>query len=306
MNLIELRSQIISKDLNKLYYFTGEEWKLMSIYAKQIAQTSNKKLYYVDSIEEILSSIKQTSIFADTNCYVVYEDTNYLTNESAWDKLETLIKKDIIIFIYNSIDKRSKFYKHFKDTLVEFNYMSNDILLKHLANSGLNDKNKMKLITACESDYGRILIELDKIKNLYPEDVNKGCDVLFEKKLIEMPPKDAVFDLVDSLIKHNLNAFSLYEECKKVGENSLVILTNLFRTARYTYQVQTYKGTNDLCKVTGLKAGTIWGCKQRLGYRTNKELVGIMRLAQRIEEGIKTGKIDEEIAIDYLMVKLLC
>lgn len=305
MNLISLKSSIVNGELDNLYYFTGDDWKLRNTYIHQIAKAKHSKLQWVDSVKEIIGGAKTSSIISGTICYVVYEDKEYLSNEKAWGSIKDLITDDMIIFVYNNIDKRSKFYKQFKDTLIEFNHLSDDLLYKYINQAiSLNMYNSQRLIDVCEKDFGRVMLEVDKIKHYIPIDYNKGCEMLFDKGLIYIPPKDAVFDLVDAIIRGDTNAFYLYDQCKKVGESNLVILTNLFNKAKAVYQVQTYKGTGDLSKVTGLKSGVIWGCKKCIGYRTDRSLLYIMKLVHRIDCGIKKGTLDEELSVDYLLAQL--
>ena len=122
---------------------------------------------------------------------------------------------------------------------------------------------------------------------------------------IYIPPKDAVFDLVNAILSRQAErAYWLYEECKRIGEANLVILLNLFNSARATYQVQSFVGNGDICQITGLKQGQVYGCQQRLYKYTNNQLIDIMRLVQKVEMGIKLGNIEDEISIDYVLANI--
>lgn len=88
------------------------------------------------------------------------------------------------------------------------------------------------------------------------------------------------------------------------NEPKLVILSNLFNSARITYQVQSFPGIGDIYQCTGLSSGQIYGCKHRLYAYTNTELIELMKLVQSIECNIKKGKISEEISIEYLLVNI--
>ena len=305
MNLIDLKNEIMSNQFDNLYYFTGEDWKLRNIYINKIAYTSNKTVRYVDSVDDILTFLKQGTIFAKRNCFVVYEDKKYLIDEKAWDKLANLIQNDIVIFVYNELDKRSKFYKQFKDTLVEFSHMNDNILINNINNAiKLSNENCERIIKACNNDYGKILFEIDKIQHYLPLDYNKSCEMLFNAHIIQEQPTGTIFDLVDAIIKHDPDAIKIYQECKNKGENNLAILQALFNKTKAVLQVQSYKG-NDLYNATGLKSGVIWGCKKLIGYCTKQQLINIMKVTQNIEESIKNGNIQENIAIDYLLTLLL-
>lgn len=307
MNLQELKTQIITNDLDPLYYFSGEDWKLISVYTHQIAKVSAKKIHYIDSIKDILDNIKNSSMLS-SSCYVIYNDNEYLTDEKSWDKLKELINKDIVIFIYNNLDKRSKFYKRFKDDIIEFSHMSSDVLAKHIKQAiDLSNENCERLINACENDYGRICSEINKIKNfsMFGMDYDTCCSKLFEVSLIHVQPTSTIFDLVDAILMRDTIAISLYTQCKQQGESNLAILQSLFNKSRAVLQVKGFTGNGDICKITGLKPGVIWGCKKLVNYCDKRRLKHIMRMVQHIEEGIKRGDIPEEISVDYVLVELL-
>lgn len=58
-------------------------------------------------------------------------------------------------------------------------------------------------------------------------------------------------------------------------------------------------------KTTGLKSNEIYFNKNKTRYYSIGELVNVLKLIQKTEEGIKTGKIDEEISIDYILCNIL-
>ena len=63
--------------------------------------------------------------------------------------------------------------------------------------------------------------------------------------------------------------------------------------------------SNDIAKTTGLQNNQIYYNKDKIGYYSIGELVSALKIIQGIEEGIKIGKIDEEISIDYVLTNIL-
>ena len=63
--------------------------------------------------------------------------------------------------------------------------------------------------------------------------------------------------------------------------------------------------SNNIEKTTGLKSNEIYFNKDKTGYYRIGELVRALKIIQKTEEGIKTGKIDEEISIDYILCNIL-
>lgn len=304
MDLTKLKKQITNKSFDSVYYFTGDEWQIMNIYIHKIAETLNTDIVYVDSVKEIINEIKQTSMLTPKTVYVIKDDKEYLMNEKLWNKIAE-INKNILIFTISNIDKRSRFYKQFKSDIATFDKLNDMTLLKYINNATtLKNAYALKLIEICKNDYGRIMLEIDKIKN-YSDNHNEAFETLIEHGIIYIPPKDAVFDLIDAILNNNPKlSYHLYEECKRIGEANLVILLNLFNSARMTYQVQSYIGNGDICQITGLKQGQIYACQKRLYKYTNDKLVDIMKLVQKIESGIKQGTIADDISIEYLLANI--
>lgn len=304
MNLSDLKKQIVEKNLDSVYYFTGDEWKIMNVYIHKFAEITNGNIVYADSIRDIINEIKQTTLLANKTVYVINNDKEYMLNEKLWSKVAEL-NRNILVFVFSTIDKRSKFYKQFKDSIATFDKLNDITLARYISNvTTLKNEYVAMLIDICEHDYGRILLELDKI-NHFSNDSNYAFETLIKNDVIYIPPKDAVFDLVDAILNRNAKlSYKLYDECRRIGEANLVILLNLFNSTRITYQIQTFKGNGDICQITGLKQGQVYACQKRLHKFLDAELEDIMRLVQRIESGIKQGTIADEISIDYLLANL--
>lgn len=153
------------KPLN-FYVFTGDEWQVQKIYIQKLAECKNCKPQYIDSIKDIYAKLRNTSFISNVACYVVRDDSEILTNEQLQGQIKAnLFKDNIFILLLTNLDKRLKFYKLFKDSIVEFEPLKEDILIKYIKKEiDLSDKNCQMLIDICKQDYGRILLEIDKIR----------------------------------------------------------------------------------------------------------------------------------------------
>ena len=56
---------------------------------------------------------------------------------------------------------------------------------------------------------------------------------------------------------------------------------------------------------TGMTKGELYGCTKNVGGYNIKEVKRNMLFCQEIESGIKMGKIDEDIALEYLVLNCL-
>ena len=84
----------------------------------------------------------------------------------------------------------------------------------------------------------------------------------------------------------------------------MVMLSVLYNNAKAVLQVQSYSGSN-VSKGTGLTGWQIKNAKKHVGKYRDSELVRMMRIIQQTESGIKTGQIEDEIAMPYLLVRVL-
>ena len=56
---------------------------------------------------------------------------------------------------------------------------------------------------------------------------------------------------------------------------------------------------------TGMSKGELYGCSKNVGGYSFEEVKRNMLLCQKVESGIKMGTIDEDIALDYLVLTCL-
>ena len=275
MEVTELKAKIKSNKLPNFLIFTGDEWAVQNIYIRQIA-SRNMEVRRIDSITDIIPKLKNKSFLSNQKLlYVVRDDKELMSNAKWWGRIEKLLGNNILILLITKPDKRTKFYNQYKNTFIEFKPLNEANLKKYVLREipKASSKNIDTLITICEGNYGRILLELDKIKHwrigygkdkqqLMPEDgallrlINDGT--------IYKPPKDAIFDFVDAVLDRNAQkAFELYENCKGVGEATLTLLTVLFNNAKAVLQVQDCE-SKDVSKSTGLTGWQIMNAKKHL------------------------------------------
>ena len=247
-------------------------------------------------------------LISTPKCYVIRDDVEFTKEESIWGNLEGIIGQNLVIWVFTSLDKRSKFYKQFKNLICEFNHLSEDVLLKYVQKEiNLTEHNARYLIQLCGNDYSRILLEIDKIKHLaFQEDYDWAFNVLLEKGTIYQPPRDAIFMWVDAVLKRQkLAAFGLLQECIEIGEASLTLISVLYNNAKQVLQVQSCE-SKDIVNTSGLTAWQVKCAKDKMGYYTNRELVNMLKIIQEVEKNIKIGLISEDISVPYILVSIFC
>ena len=306
-----LKVQIQTKTIPNIMIFSGSEWAVQKIYINQISKVTGLETKRVDSIATVVSNFRSRSFVQKDYIYIARDDSEYMQNEKLQTLVNDTIGHNMFILLLTTVDKRLKFYKAYKDSIIEFEALKPVALKKYIQKQiSLSDNNCDKLMEVCEYDYGRCLLEIDKIKQ-YAKGFtgDYGPDNFFSMLLtdgtINTPPKDAIFEFVDAILdRKNKLLFNLYEQCKAVGEATLVMISVLYNNAKAVLQVQSCE-SSDISKATGLTGFQIMNSKKHIGKYRNGELVNIMKLCIKCEQGIKTGKIEESVAMDYILVNIL-
>ena len=164
MELSKLKAQIKTKSPEAFYIFCGDEWKVQEIYINELSKLYDRRLY-IDSIRDVYTQLKHTSFIKQRTLYIVRDDHDIMTNEKLQAQLSSLLADNTLILLVSSVDKRTKFYKTYSESFVEFNALERAVLKRYVQKEiKLSDKNTELLIELCESNYGRILLEIDKIR----------------------------------------------------------------------------------------------------------------------------------------------
>lgn len=316
MDVSTLKAKIKSKQIPHYLIFTGPEWKVQQIYIQQIAKVLGLEVVYLDSYSEVYSKIRSRTLTSSSKLFLLRDDTEIQSSDKiTTQRIVDSLKDNFLIHILTTTDKRKKYYKENQDRIVDFEPLSDSALKKYIKREvNLSDDNCQRLIEICEHDYGRCLLEIDKIYQFSnycmrmptaPIDYNEAFKALLKDGTIYTPPYDAIFDLVAAILDRKVNkAFDLLQQSYAVGEATMVMLSVLYNNAKAVLQVQSYKGDN-LSKATGLTGWQIKNAKPHVRKYSDKELIHMMQMIQKVESGIKTGQIEDEIAMPYLLVSVL-
>lgn len=307
MNLQELQIQIKNKTLNDYYLFLGEEIAIQKIYINKIADILKLEIQYVNDYKSIYNKLNSNDIFNTKKLYVILDDADIIKQEKIWEDIQP--NGNIIIFKYNNLDKRNKFYKHFENKIVEFNKLSDEVLTGYIQKEiNLSGENCKKLIDICGNNYNQILLEIDKLKNIEGTGLNYFNDkfIYLERQgAFHKEISDITFEFVEKVLKRDIPAvYDLQQKLNQINESNIKLLSLLYTNFKTILLIQSCT-SNDICKTTGLQYYQVKYNQDKLDYYSIGELVNILRTIQSIEKGIKIGTIDEIISLDYLLVNIL-
>lgn len=317
MELVDLMKRISCNDIPHFLILFGEEQTILNIYLTHILEVTNTKCISADSVSYIMQNINKKSLDKSIRLYVVQDDMAFVRAEDSWETVKNTPTKDYIILRYHSLDKRSAFVKKNQQNLVEFSRLTKEVLQTYISKDlpDLSEKNSSKLVEYCNYDYGRILMEIDKIKqwqehytdNEGTPNTDSAFKLLDKQGLFHKEIGDITFELTNAVLGgYPETAIQKLDEAKRKGEPAMMIVSILYNGFRNLLAYQGL-GSNKqgAMERTGMTKGELYGCTKNVGGYSITEVKRNMLKCQEIEAGIKMGTIDEDIALEYAVLSCL-
>lgn len=295
LGLLDLQTQIREGSLLPFYIFTGEEIELQNIYLKQMGNVIR-----VDRVADIYNKITSKLISGKFAVYVVRDDMDFIKSEKTWSSISDRIRNTVLVIQVTTPNKCKKFIKELNDCVVEFNHMTTKQLL-NVVNMDCSVSNKQYFIEACNNDLNTINNYLDIFKRAGIKELNK--------KIVDeyIPTKEdvTVFQLADAVMRKDEQlTFKLLDRLLEDKNNVMGIIYAIYSQLHKCVLVEGYRGEKNISKVTGINS---WICNNIL--RDNRiepsKLLTALRLVQKYDKGIKTGKYDGVMACYSLIVEIL-
>lgn len=313
MNLVELRKQIKSGSLNNLYIFTGEETKIMKIFLDQMAEAKNCEIVSLESAVNFYNKLGVNNLVKKPAIYTITDDVAYTKQtEAVWNKVLRLPKNspEIVVFVYNNLDKRTKFYKFFEKFIVEFVKLSENVVAGYLVKDyGISKYTVDYIVKCCKANYTMSLLELNKLlcyKNLHnisEEDAFSCCKE--ENILVNLKDENGLQYFIKSfLAKEFTVCFEFVSQLDLKNDPPLKILTYLYNSFRALFDVVAYE--SGLSYKKGESVSNFWAVKnvEIFGLQWSiKQVYEMLKYLQQLEEHIKTGNIEPDNFLKILLVQ---
>lgn len=315
MKLPDLQKQIVSKSIDRVLLLYGEEVAVMDIYLNKIYAATAGDVLRFDSVKEAYAKLVQRRISKGVSrVFVVRDDKEFFKADKEWAKVFNAAESsnDYLILIYSSMDRRSKFYKQNQERLCEFEKLSSSVLAGYIEKllPGMNSRLKEQFAEVCECSYSRILLEADKIKHYAKVsylDYNEAFKELLKQGVIYQPIGDITFLFTDAILTRNKRDTAKYMlQAKAIGESEILTLSVLYNGFKQILMVQGLgKDQSEPVKRTGLTPWQVKMAKEKQGHYSISELVNALKVIRFAEKGIKTGLIDADVAVEYVIVNIM-
>lgn len=307
MELFELQQKMVQKDIPHFLIFVGSDYALANLYVEMLTKKLQMIKRVTDDIQTVFAESVGNALNFEDKVFVMRYPKDIVSKEEIWTKISDKLNDNILVMIFNDLDKRTKFYTQNKDIIVNFAPQDDKTFVNMVKSSTkMSVENVKSLGKICGNNYGKFLTEFDKIKN-YSDAQRISQDEAFKHLLtrgvIYTGNKDVTFDFINKVMDAKKDMYEPYMTLKLQGESNMKLISLLYTAMRNQFICQTVKEVT--AAATGLQPFVIGMCKRRLGIFKEGELRNALRLLQRMEQGIKMGIYDEVFVIDYFLAQFL-
>ena len=319
-----INEDIKSGQLKQIYLLYGEEAYLRKQYRDRLrnalaAEGDTMNYSYFEgkdiSVGAVIDLAETLPFFADRRVIVV-ENSNLFKSggEKMAEYLASPAQAAYFVFVETEIDKRSKLFKTVsaKGTAVEFPVQNEATLKKWILGM---IKKEGKQITGNALDFFLEKTGTD-MENIRKELEKLMCycmdkDAVSEQDIGEICTHRAgnhVFDMVNAIAdKRQKKALDLYYELLALKEPAMRILFLIARQFTTLMQVKELKGKGYDNKTIGGKVGLppfIAGKYAAQAAKFKKEdLRGALEACVEAEEAVKTGRMNDVMSVELLIVR---
>ena len=316
-------ADIMNGTYKPVYLLYGEEVYLKIKYKKKLYDALETEcgeiniLHYSERVEEadIFDAASMLPMFAKHKV-MIFEDSGFFKNKT--DKLPEYIKKmpDYLIFIFveSEVDKRNRMYKAVSKSgyVAEFSRQTMPVLEKWVQSmiskegKAITPKDVTFLLERTGDDMSYIATEVEKLicYNLHNKNITRESILLITDERIE----NKIFDMITAITEQRQrDALTMYSSLLRLKEPPLRILYLLARQYNIlllTLALHEAKIPNDaIASKIGVQPFVI---RKSLPI-AKKYSTGYLRSALEemvdMEEAVKTGKMQDKLSIELLIIK---
>ena len=234
--------------------------------------------------------------------------------EDLGNYLSTIPEFTVFIFVEPTADKRGKLYKAAKAAGrdIEIN-MPNEAVLAKWVGAQLNAAGKQmkkdawsQFLNMTHESMDNMSRELEKLityvgdrNQITIDDVNAICIAKVETKIFDMLNAISAKDMVKTM--------DLYQDMLSAKEPPMRILTMIVRQFRQMKVVKELSGFGNNASTIAGKVGmpdfAVRRTMQLAGNFSDKEITNLLNDAADFEEQFKTGRLDEKLAVELIIMK---
>lgn len=265
--------------------------------------------------KEVIDLAETLPFFADRRVILI-ENSGFFKNscEELAEYMPQIPKTTHFIFVEDEIDKRSKLYKAVKNAgkIVEFTSQTEELLtrwvLTRIKKEGKNITGSVMqlFLNKVGNDMGNIDRELEKLLCYCMEkEVIEAADV---EAVTTEQTTNKVFDMVNAIAEHNQRkALDLYYDLLTLKEPPMRIMYLISRQFQILLNIKDMSGKGfdnaAMAKNAGIPPFAVRrNLSQAKGF-TMQQLKQAIRDGVDYEEAVKTGRMNDQMAVELFLMK---
>ena len=228
------------------------------------------------------------------------------------EKIEALPDTTYLIFVEDEMDKRSKLYKmiHKKGYAAQLSAPDEKTLFKWVQalckeeGKAMEDDVIRYFVEHIGTDMSILKLELEKLFCYCIQKPSISIGEVEEVCINQVTGK--LFEMLDAIAEQNQEkSLTYYHDLLDLREPAMRILYLLTRHVHILLQVKELKRLGrdaDIAKTVGIPPFTIKKYIRQTEGFTYQQLKNMLMQCQEVEEGVKTGKIQDVVGVELLIV----
>ena len=318
-----LNQDIKEKSFKKIYLLYGDEPFLVGSYKKKLREAitggDTMNFNYFEGknpdVKEIISLADTMPFFAEKRLILV-EDSGFFkaSSEALASYLPSMPDTTCIVFAESQVDKRNKLYKMVKELgyAAEMQRQDTAQLVRWaggiLAREGrkITGRTMELFLSMTGEDMENIRMELEKIISY-----TMGKEVITDddvKAVCTVQVTNRIFDMVSAIVnRQTRKAMDLYEDLLTLKEPPMRILFLIARQFNQILQVKELmaKGMDKGSIASRLKMQPFVVGKTMPQARqfSREQILECVRLCVEAEEAVKSGRLQDRLAVELLIAR---
>ena len=319
-----LNEDLKTGQLNQVYLLYGEEAYLKKQYKEKlrnaiVSPDDNMNYAYYEgkgiNVNEVIDLAETLPFFAERRL-IILENTGLFKSASPElaDYLKEMPETTHLLFIETEIDKRNKLYKAVqnKGRVVELGRQDEATLLRWVLSSVKKEEKQISEATVryflakVGTDMENIQKELEKLfcytmqrTSITTEDVEMICTTQITNQ---------IFDMVNAVAdKEQRKALNFYYDLLALKEPPMRILFLLSRQFKLLLEVKTMDqmgyGRKEIAEKAGLNPFVVGKYQVQARAFSEEALRKIMEDSLDTEENVKTGRLNDVLAVELFIMK---
>jgi len=292
MDIVNLKHAIIKKEIPPYFmiFQYDDDPYLAKSYVSAISKATDRKIVYVDDLNEVVNIRKKDALGLDKSLYVMEVSKEEEINTHECEIL------DFTIVMLNSTKELENVM--FKTYSIKFPKLTNETLVSLIKSKcpGLSEIMIKYLMEILGNNPTRLENELRKISPFDKEQQSLIFRKLAEEGNYSSLSNTSTYDFCNNLISRNLSR--VIEDYREVKDtNAIGVCSLLIAQLRPIVLLQT-GGVDPRMEISN---GSLYHARSKVNlYQTNK-LVNIYVKLNEILPRVKKGEISQDLVFDYIL-----